>query len=333
MGVNMLDVKQVNAEVVLWELWALRTASVKELSQRTGLSFATVASILSGFVETGEVVLGGRLSGTGGRPSQAYVFNAEFAHILALSAQVRNGTHLIRSSVGTLYGETIATNEKSFDQIELISFETMVDAALQAHPKIKVAAFALPGVVRAGRVLVNDYPALEGIDFPGHFRERYGLLGVAGNDVNAALAGYAVNSEPAPVVAALYFPRQFNPGAAVMVDGKIVEGALGYAGEVSLLPIDVDWKRIDYYRPQEIGPALARLVAVFCAIVNPSRVVLYGDFFTEETRRAVTQNIPSSGVNRIFPELVYDRDLDRDIIAGLFSQAIAAYKQHHRTKQ
>ena len=118
----MLDVKQVNAEVVLWELWALRTASVKELSQRTGLSFATVASILSGFVETGEVVLGGRLSGTGGRPSQAYVFNAEFAHILALSAQVRNGTHLIRSSVGTLYGETIATNEKSFDQIELISF-------------------------------------------------------------------------------------------------------------------------------------------------------------------------------------------------------------------
>ena len=100
-GVNMLDVKQVNAEVVLWELWALRTASVKELSQRTGLSFATVASILSGFVETGEVVLGGRLSGTGGRPSQAYVFNAEFAHILALSAQVRNGTHLIRSSVGT----------------------------------------------------------------------------------------------------------------------------------------------------------------------------------------------------------------------------------------
>ena len=189
----------------------------------------------------------------------------------------------------------------------------------------------LPGVVRAGRVLVNDYPALEGSTSLAFSREIC-LLGVAATMLTPPRQGMP-SIQSLLESAALYFPRQFNPGAAVMVDGKIVEGALGYAGEVSLLPIDVDWKRIDYYRPQEIGPALARLVAVFCAIVNPSRVVLYGDFFTEETRRAVTQNIPSSGVNRIFPELVYDRDLDRDIIAGLFSQAIAAYKQHHRTKQ
>ena len=106
MGINMLDVKQANAQAVLGTLGP--RAHQCYLAQRTGLSFATVGSILAEFMETGEVILGDLVSGTGGRPSQAYVFNAEFAHVLPL-AQVRSDTHMIRACVGNLYGETIAS--------------------------------------------------------------------------------------------------------------------------------------------------------------------------------------------------------------------------------
>ncbi|MGI6640030.1 MAG: ROK family protein [Limnochordia bacterium] len=286
MGINMLDVKQANAQAVLWELWAHRAASVRYLAQRTGLSFATVGSILAEFVETGEVILGDLVSGTGGRPSQAYVFNAEFAHVLALSAQVRSDTHMIRACVGNLYGETIAEREYPFAQISLESFGEAVAAALNAHPTIKVLACAIPGVVRDGVVVVNDYPALDGTAFPEYFREKYGVHTVVSNDVNAALMGYAAETEPGPVIVGIYFPKHFDPGSAVMVNGKVLEGDAGWAGEVKLLPWDVDWLAVDYQDPLAIGPAIARLIGVFCAVVNPGKIVLYGDFLSEDVQRA-----------------------------------------------
>lgn len=333
MGINMLDVKQANARAILWELRALKTASIKDLSERTGLSFATVANVLSGFLETGEVLLGELLAGTGGRPSQTYLFNAEYAHILALSAQVRDDTHLIRACVGNLYGEAIAQKEQVFTNIDLASFEEIIVSALDDYPTIKVLAFAVPGVVRDGVILSNDYPALESLALPSHCQARFGLPAVVSNDVNAALMGYAAEAEPEPVIVGIYFPKHFHAGSAIMVDGQVLEGHSGWAGEVKLIPWEIDWVAVDYRNPQEIGPAIARLIGVFCAVVNPSKVVLYGDFFTEPVKQAIAGSIPTEALKKIFPPIVYGRNLDEDIIRGLFAQGLAAYKLQYKLKQ
>ena len=159
----------------------LRAASVRYLAQRTGLSFATVGSILAEFVETGEVILGDLVSGTGGRPSQAYVFNAEFAHVLP-SAQVRSDTHIIRACVGNL---TKPCGRVPFAQISLRA--SVSRRRLERSPHYKG-----PGLCHTWRgagcvVVVNDYPALDGTAFPEYFREKYGVHTVVSNDVNAAL--------------------------------------------------------------------------------------------------------------------------------------------------
>lgn len=326
MGINMFDMKQRNAHTVLWSLCARKSATIRDLAQMTGLSFATVGNILTHFVESGEVLPGGQVSDTGGRPSQVYAFNAEYAHVLALSARVRSGKHLIHACVGNLYGEVVWQVEQCFDAIRLASFECMVDACLRAYPTIRMLSFSLPGVERGGVILMNDYKELEGIPFASHFQENYQLPVLIENDVNAAVFGYGKNMDSASVVVGIYFAKSFGPGAGILIDGKILKGSGGYAGEVILLPLGIDWLSIGYENPQEAGPAISRLISVFCAIVNPDHVVLYGDFFTGALKEAIQQAVPAQAARELFPPITYRSDLDADMIAGLIAQAVSAYR-------
>ncbi len=212
MGINMLDMKQNNAQTVLSALRSGKTSTIKDMAQRTGLSFATVGNVLNGFVERGEVILGEMHSATGGRPSQAYTYNAEYAHVLALSARIRNGENIISACIENLYGEAVWQTEKCFDTIQLNSFETMIETSLEAYPTISIVACSLPGIEQNGVILTNDYTELEGISFKEYFQTKYQLSVVIENDVNAAVLGYGRNAEAVSVLVGIYFPRFFGPG-------------------------------------------------------------------------------------------------------------------------
>ncbi len=329
---NRLDMKQSNVQTVLWTLYSYKAATVKDLTESTGLSYATVGYILGSLVETQEVSLGKLVSATGGRPSQTYIFNEEYAHILALSARFRNGKNVISACVGNLYGKVVWQTEQTFENIQLSSFESMIDPVLRAYPSICILSFSLPGVERYGVIVANDYTELVGLHFTDHFLKKYGLTALVENDVNAAVLGYGKTVDPTSVLAGIYFPKHFGPGAGILVDGKILKGAGGYAGEVCLLPLGIDWLSIDYGNPRQIVPAISRLVSVFCSIVNPNHVVLYGDFFSDGLMKAIPKEIQSKTILDIFPSIDYTSDLDADIIAGLFVQAISAYQSGLRKK-
>ena len=160
MGINAIDVKQNNVHIVLQALSSIKTSTTKDLAQMTGLSFATVGNILNTLVESGQVLLGEQIPSAGGRPSQAYIFNAEFAHVLALSARVQKGKNIIHACVGNLNGETIWQTEQCFESIKLTSFEALVDSCLKAYPTIRILSFSLPGVEHNGVIISNDYAEL-----------------------------------------------------------------------------------------------------------------------------------------------------------------------------
>jgi predicted NBD/HSP70 family sugar kinase len=326
MGINMLDMKQSNARTVLWTLCSCKTSTIKDMTLMTGLSFATVGNILNSFVESGEVILGEMYSSTGGRPSQAYTFNSEFAHVLALSAKVQNGKNIITACIGNLYQEEVWKTAQSFENFQLTSFETMIDLCLHEYPTIRIISFSLPGVERNGIILTNDYKELEGIDFLAHFQKKYKMPIITENDVNAAVLGYSKKLPSVPVIVGIYFPKQFNPGAGIMIDGKVLKGFCGYAGEVGLLPIDINWPSIDYKNTQEVGAAISKLISIFCGIINPDHVVLYGDFFTDALADVIGSELPFPAIRTIFPSVDFQSDLDADIITGLIALAVSSYQ-------
>lgn len=322
----MLDMKESNKQTILWTLCSCKTSTVKDLSRLTSLSYATTANILNDFVNSGEVILGEMLSTTGGRPSQSYTFNADYGHVLALSTKIVKGKHIIYACVGNLYGEIVYQTEQSFDNIHLISFEIVIDSLLRAYPTISILSFSLPGVERDGIIVTNDYIELQGVSFRKHFQEKYNLPVTIENDVNAAVLGYGTNIEDDSIIVGIYFPKYFGPGAGIMIDGKVLKGNMGFAGEISLLPLDIDWLSMDYKNPNEIGPAISKLISVFCGIINPKDIVLYGDFFTEAVKKSIKDKVSAQVLGSILPTIVYQKDLDSDIITGLLTQGVSTYQ-------
>lgn len=323
MGVTTLDVKQSNVAAVLSALYGLRSARVKDLAAKTGLSQATVGSIVAALVESGKALPGESAPSCGGRPARTYAFNAKFAYVLALSARARGKAQVISGRVADLYGAAVWQAEKSFDSIRTESFEGIVEAALRLYPAIRVLAVSLPGVEKDGVILFNDYKALEGLDFAAHFRDKYDLRTLLENDTNAALLGYGQGLGPDAIAAGLYFPRHFGPGAGLLIEGKVLKGARGYAGELARLPLGIDWPALDYGDPSAVGPAVAALMRVLCCVADPQRFVLYGDFFTAKVRKAIRQALDPA----FCPALDFHRDLDADIMRGLLAQALGAYQQ------
>lgn len=320
MGVNALDVKQSNVAAVLSALYGLKAASVKELAARAGLSQATVGSIVAALVEDGKVLPGESAPSCGGRPARTYAFNAEYAYVLALSARTHGEAQVISGRVADLYGAAVWQTEESFNSIRAESFEAIIEAALRLYPAIRVLAVSLPGVEKDGMILFNDYKALEGLNFAAHFKDRYGLHTLLENDTNAALLGYGQGLEKDAIAAGLYFPRRFDPGAGLLIEGEVLKGARGFAGEVARLPLGIDWPALDYGDPLAVGPAVAVLMQVLCCVADPQRFVLYGDFFTADVCEAIRQALDPA----FCPALDFHRDIDADIMRGLLAQGLAA---------
>ncbi len=325
MGVNVLHMKQSNVHTVLWALYSCGYSTVKDLAHMTGLSFATVGSILNGLVKNGQVTLGEQVSATGGRPSQTYAFCAEHAHVLAVSGRIRNEKDILNAYVGNLYGDIVWQTEQYFEDIDVASFEHLIDVCLKAYPNIRALAFSLPGVENDGLILSNNYKKLEGVFFTRHFEKKYCLPVITQNDVNAAVFGYSRNMEPDRIIAGIFIPGYSAPGVGLKINGKVIKGARGYAGEASLLPLQIDWLTIDYQNPPEIGAAVAKLLSIYCSVVNPSHMVLYGDFFTQAVQDAIEREIPD-GLREVYPSVEYKNDYESDVVSGLVTQAIAAYR-------
>lgn len=327
MAKTAITVRQENIDTIRWALCAARASTIRDLSQETGLSFATVRTILNGLVESGEAVPGDICPSAGGRPSRAYQFHADHAHLLAVSARVRDGQNMICACVGNLYGETVWKTERQFEHIDLAAVEAVADVCVRAYPTIRVLSFSLPGVEHGGMILTNDYKELEGIPFAGHFESKYRLPVRIENDVNVAVLGCGGSAGKEDVLAGVYFPRYYPPGAGIMVDGKILKGSNGYAGEIALLPLDIDWLAVDYENPLEIGPVIAKLLLAICSVINPGSVILYGDFFSDALLDFIRQSELPPGACGLRPTLTCRSDLDSDILSGLLSLSLETYRE------
>ena len=320
--------KQDHVDAVRWALHTAHSASIRALAGTTGLSFATVASIMAELVQTGEALPGEVLPSGGGRPAQSYRFDATHAQILTVSAQARGSQNVIFAQVRDLYGETVYQTELVLDTFTLADFETVIDRCRAACPAIWVLALALPGVVHEGRAVTNDYPALVGVDFQRRLETKYRLPTLIENDVNAAIVCHSL---PSGIVAGVYFPRRFCPGGAVCIHGTVLHGAGGYAGEVGLLPLGVDWLALDYTTPTTAAGAVATALCTFCGLLNPDLLVLYGDFFTPAMQQATHDAARQCASGKLLPPLLYRDALREDIFAGLFVKGLQIYRDalHH----
>jgi predicted NBD/HSP70 family sugar kinase len=327
---NTSHVKLSNIELVRTALLERKDTKAR-LSERTGLSPATCSTIVKKMVESAEAIPAGEAAASGGRPAQVYRYNPHYAHVLGIYATNEAGVDRVVSATFTSTGEPLQREEIRPPLIDPEIMESAIEEHLGRDPLIKAVGIGVPAIVHGGIIGRGDILRLQGIPLAERVRARFGVAAVVENDMNVTAYGYyQEHARELDSLAAVMLPRGNGPGTGIVVDGKILRGHGGFAGEVHFLPENYN----PLFQEPEDEPAfvhaLARMLATITALVDPQRILLTGELvkpaMMEPLASACRQVIPPEHC----PELVHQADCSREYLEGLRLKAHESLRYQYR---
>ena len=244
-------VRQSNLALVVRQLSAQPLRSRASIAASSGLNKATVSSLVAELIEARIVREAGIRSGTIGRPSRTLELDGSGLAAIGLEIDVEYVAGLARD----LAGRDIHSTTRVFDVAgrppeatiaELVSVvKELQTRAHSAGAEVAGIMVAVPGLVDIGHGLVMRAPNLDPSwrELPLAARIRAALgeppfpVQIENDSNLSALAEYR-EGEDAYASQLVYVTGQFGVGGAVIIEGQLHRGALGFSGEVGHMVID-----------------------------------------------------------------------------------------------
>jgi predicted NBD/HSP70 family sugar kinase len=239
------QLRRDNTSLVLRSLRRHGPATRAELAQRTGLAKATVGAIVGDLLDVHGVVQEAddtaTVQGARGRPGRPVALRVGV--VLSLGFEVN--VDYVSAVVVDLTGDLVSSETRATSPAD--AADVLVDLARDLHARLVAdggrpvgAAVAVPALVRDDRRTVAWAPNL-----PVHgaaLAERLqdvlpGCPVQVSNDANCAAYAEAHHGSARGVDDALYLTGTVGIGAGIVVDGDLVTGSSGFAGEVGHMPV------------------------------------------------------------------------------------------------
>lgn len=236
-------------------LIALRDAgelSITELMGATGLSRPTADAIARDLESAGAISSAVRPAQGAGRPAKIYRFTA---NQLTLGLEIGLATVRVIAAdrAGGIVGrreiarpqETAEADARSSERI-LADLEGAIDA-VAGGGELAGIGLALPGIVSEQRVsLSRVLPALNDLDIVAALQERTGAPVRIGNDVKLAGLGEARAGVGSGAASMLLVWLGRRVSTSVVMDGIVLQGAHGLAGEITA-SVGTEWTEGSVY--------------------------------------------------------------------------------------
>jgi predicted NBD/HSP70 family sugar kinase len=217
------------------------------ISKQTGLSKQTVSEIVAQLEADGWVKENGRTAGHVGRTATTYELVATAAFI----ASVDLGGTKVRAALADLSCNIIGEVSEATDgrggvdivrQIARLCRQTALANGIPSD-RIRFATVGVPGAPDAatGRILMApNIAGMDEIDFAAALEAELGIGIQVENDVNLAVLGENWAGCATDVDDVVFISLGTGIGAGVLINGKLVRGISGAAGEAGFLPFGAD---------------------------------------------------------------------------------------------
>ncbi|HEX7669283.1 MAG TPA: ROK family transcriptional regulator [Polyangiaceae bacterium] len=245
------EIRRRNLSRMLRDLHLSRPLSRSELAVRLRLDRSTVASLVSELAARG-VVRERRRSGaipqSPGRPSPVVELLPDGPGALAVDI----ATDWLGAAVVGLGGRIIASTrrdrslcntppEKAVEELETLVRPML--AGLENGPRIVAIGVSVPGLVRSEDGHVHLAPALgwRDVEIGQLVREQFTELNApvfVGNDADLATSAEYLRGSGRGTSDFICIWGEGGLGAGIVVDGRLLGGSAGYAGEVGHVTID-----------------------------------------------------------------------------------------------
>ncbi|OLP42296.1 ROK family transcriptional regulator [Rhizobium oryziradicis] len=276
--------RQISVRAAMEILLHEGSTSRADLAKKTGLSKQTMSEVIRTLEESGWVRAKGVVSGKVGRSAVTYEVVPDAGCVIGIDL----GANTIRIAIVDIVGTIVEEIETGCDgrsgEALLQHVSDLVDSCLKkariARSKILLAAVATPGVVdpETGTLsLAPNMSEIASMDVVKKLQELLRCDVVIENDVNAAVIGESWKGSGVGLDSVALISLGTGIGLGTLVNGKLMRGAKGAAGEISYLPFGADPYQLESL---ERG-------ALECAISARGIVERYGDSTATLTARDI----------------------------------------------
>jgi len=285
------SLKVHNTSMVLGALMTMKTATRRQLAQRTGLSQPTVNSIVQELENKGYACPGTFAVSAGGRRPICYTLQTDHMRAATIRVLMHSLEYVVVTVDGTVvlrYSWPIANGDTHFTALH-----SLLRTLLKQDRNIRVVSIGVPGVVNPRGVLcaIPQIPELEGVALARELSEQFGIPIYMENDMNLVALGSVIDESGQTTLSDMVFVHLGEGvGAGIVMSGRIIRGFSSFAGEIAYMvkPFGEsnDGESLESLVAQaESIPQQARLIAgmivsIIC-LLNPP-VISFGSTFASE---------------------------------------------------
>lgn len=218
-----------------------------EIARRTGLSKQAVSEVARQLEDAGWIGKVGRTHGNIGRtavtfqivPAAAYVIGIDLGGTKCSLAIADLSSHVVaEATTATDPRGGLPALRQIASELDRLITEAGIDRA-----RIQRAVIGCPGIIdpRSGRLNHSpSVPDLTGTDIAGSLSTLLGVPTSAENDVNLAVLGEHWQGRGRGADSLAFAALGTGIGLGLMINGRLVKGRRGAAGEICFLPIEND---------------------------------------------------------------------------------------------
>ncbi len=317
---STIDLRVFNKMKLLEALKVKDVGTKNSLSRETGLSVATCGNLLAELIQSGMAVEVDAADSTGGRPSRRFKFNRNHAYILSIFPRTEADVLTLNYAVADMLGEVVEQGSLQYGRIGIPELEEKADSMLRKYPGVSVISVGIPGVIWNGRIGNCDFRDFEDVNLEEYLYSKYSLDIVIENDVNAAAFGYYRQNccGAASSLAYIYYPDGHNPGAGIVIGGKIHRGASNFAGEIGWLPGS---------GKDDIAFKIAEAAVSVNCVINPEQIIISGIFLDDEIIEGIRKSAASVIPGGHLPSIIFEKDFRNSYAAGLIFAGLEKYSE------
>lgn len=215
--------------------------TIPMIAQATGLSKTAADSVVANLVALGWAAPVEPLAPTGaGRPASRYRFRAEAAVVIGIDI----GLHTTRAEIADLNGEVLTAGSVASSVSEtpgdlVAAAVKVVDGLLaeqgRKRAEVWAAGVAVPAVVYQD-VITKGAEGWAGFSVRAALEPHFECPIAVENDSNLAAFAEAWKGSATDATSVVYVHSGNRTGAGLVLNGMVVRGANGAAGEIGALP-------------------------------------------------------------------------------------------------
>lgn len=331
---NLKDTRLQNIKLIREIFEQGGICRLNDLVLRTGLSQVSCSNVIDDLISEGVVCeLPRQGCASRGRPVRRFEVNKNYRLCAEITLECENlkcafPTSLHYRIVNILGEECAKGVEDGGKDIRPEKLFTLVKTLQKKHRTIRSVVISFPGPTANGKIGAGGDPHFDtfvGLDMKAEIRARFNLPCEIANDMNLAALGYYHEHASSLPETFAYLGQQPNscPGCGLVINGQILEGASGFAGEVKYLDVGNQKDLMIRLASRAERKKLAvRMICSLTAVLNPTQIVLAGETFCDPPFiRDIEKGCAAVLPQGVWPQLVVRDDWTDDVWKGLFAMS------------